>query len=572
MARYAQLDIAGPSPIRRAIVRIFVCAFLFLDLTQAEAQLSSQLEHIRELFGQQRWQEIVSRARPEDSPDIAFYYGTALARLERWKEAESAFQIGQRIAPQDPRFPIELAGVAFKQDDYAAAEKWIHRGLRLSPYDGYANNFLATVFLLEENLEAALKYWNRTGKPQINQVSANPIPRLNPALLDRAFVFSPASTLRLPDLLTSAARLRELNSFPASRFELLADGQGDFDLVLHNIERNGCGGRWACLISVLGQTPAQTANFDYYNLRSRAINFRSLFRWDAEKRWVKAEMETPLFGEPQWHLNLDADFRNENWAVRDGFSGPSPLLGALNLKREAVKAGFTDVISGRWQWSTSTELSSRAYHDVLTGVALDSELSRSGTQLRQSFGITAALLRVPEMKLTVEATANAAVARLWSESGETYSQFEGSVRSHWFPQRAREQYEIEHAICAGKTFGSPPFDELFTLGVLGDTSLLMRAHIATRDGKKGSAPLGRNYFLSNLEATRNFAPFPLVKIKVGPFVDTGTLMDRQASRESQQWLWDVGVEARVQVLGFGVALSYGRDLRSDRNALVARPD
>ena len=52
----------------------------------------------------------------------------------------------------------------------ARPEHDLHRALQLDPKDEYANEFLATVYFLEGNLEAALKYWNRVGKPQIAEV------------------------------------------------------------------------------------------------------------------------------------------------------------------------------------------------------------------------------------------------------------------------------------------------------------------------------------------------------------------------------------------------------------------
>src|SRR5581483_11474316 len=42
-----------------------------------------------------------------------------------------------------------------------------------------------------------------------------------------------------------------------------------------------------------------------------------------------------------------------------------------------------------------------------------------------------------------------------------------------------------------------PFDDLFILGLERDNDLWMRAHIGTSHGRKGSAPLGRNYALFN---------------------------------------------------------------------------
>jgi tetratricopeptide (TPR) repeat protein len=573
MASHQQLDASGRPSLRRSLIYL-ASTLLFCSVLASSAQLQSDspdIGGIEHLFQQQRWQEIVNTvAHAGESADINFYYGTALARLERWPEATAAFRAGLRLAPRDPRFPVELAGVAFKQKKYGEAEGWLRRALRLSPQDTYANDFLGTVFFLEGNLEAALKYWNRVGKPHIDSVSPDPLPRLNPVLLDRSFVFSPASTLQLNDLVASEARLNQLGVFPTFHFELQARDDGNFDLVFHNLERNGCGSnKWECLLLIFGGTPAQTLSFDYFNVHGDAINLKSLFRWDPEKRRLMAGIETPLFRTSKWHLSAGVDLRNENWALRNSFSGPAPLLGALNLKREAVQLQFADVMSGRWHWSTATEFSDRSYHNVLAGNLLTPQLLTGGAQLKQSFGIAAELLRLPERRLTIGSKATADVARLWSGGGRDFAQLRGSLRLHWFPEHAGDKYEIQHTASAGRTFGDPSFDELFMLGVLGDSELPMRAHIATRDGKKGSAPLGQNYFLSNWEGTRNVSPISFLKIKVGPFVDTGIISDSGSALGSPKWLWDVGAQAKLQILGFGVTVAYGRDLRSGRNAVTA---
>ncbi len=108
-----------------------------------------------------------------------------------------AFAAGARLQPGDKRFPLELAGVAFKQKQYTQAARYLRRALHLDPNDSYGNDFLGTVYFLQGNIEAALKYWNHVDKPQIAEVRTQPTPQVNAALLDRAFVFAPASTLRL---------------------------------------------------------------------------------------------------------------------------------------------------------------------------------------------------------------------------------------------------------------------------------------------------------------------------------------------------------------------------------------
>ncbi len=47
----------------------------------------------------------------------------------------------RELAPNDKRFPIELAGVAFKQKKYGEAKRDLHRALRLDPKTNMPMNF-----------------------------------------------------------------------------------------------------------------------------------------------------------------------------------------------------------------------------------------------------------------------------------------------------------------------------------------------------------------------------------------------------------------------------------------------
>jgi tetratricopeptide (TPR) repeat protein len=79
-----------------------------------------------------------------------------------------------RACPQQKRFPIELAGVEFQQKKYPEAAGWIEKALRLDPHDEYADDFAGTVFLMIGNMDAALMYWNRIQKPQIDALKIDP--------------------------------------------------------------------------------------------------------------------------------------------------------------------------------------------------------------------------------------------------------------------------------------------------------------------------------------------------------------------------------------------------------------
>ena len=139
--------------------------------------------HIKTLYSQHRWEEIVRAVSAVTSrdADLDFYFGSALAQLGRFDDAHRVFLAGYQIAPDDKRFPIELAGVAFKQKRNKTAAAWLRSALRIDPRDEYANDFLGTVYFLAGNLEAALEYWNKIDKPWVESVQPDHPLRIRPA-------------------------------------------------------------------------------------------------------------------------------------------------------------------------------------------------------------------------------------------------------------------------------------------------------------------------------------------------------------------------------------------------------
>lgn len=93
----------------------------------------------------------------------------------------------------------------------------------------------------------------------------------------------------------------------------------------------------------------------------------------------------------------------------------------------------------------------------------------------------------------------------------------------------------------------------------------MRAHIGTRNGRKGSAPLGQQYFLSNWEMDKKLYENGILSLKLSPFLDLGR-MDSSLGTGSDKWLWDTGVQAKLHIFGVGSSFIYGKDLRTGRNA------
>jgi tetratricopeptide (TPR) repeat protein len=502
--------------------------------------------------------------------DQLFANGMAQARLGHWAEAEHDLEAGRRLAPRDPRFLVELAGVAYKQKKNAVAERRLRAALRLAPDDEYANNFLATLYFLDGNLEAALKYWNRIGKPLINEIHNDPVPRVSPALLDHAFAFAPASTLLLPQYRATEARLRGLGIFPTFQLDLAARSDARFDADFRARELNGFGGGWASLVLPLRGIGFQEVNPAYWNFRREAINFDSMFRWDAQKRRIFAEFSGPWEQGTKYRWQLSTDLRNENWALRSSFTGPAPLLAAFNMRTERGSFDFASYASGRIGWRAGAELSHRDFRNVDAGTVLTPQMLATGYQLKQRAQLDAALWRIPERRFTLTAGAESEAARLWSAPSQSFENLSGSLGWHWFPRPRGDDYATTQRLRAGRIFGQAPFDELYILGLERDNDLPMRAHIGTRDGRKGSAPLGREFFLQNWELDKNLYSNGLFKLQLGPLFDIGRIADPGtqlgSQQDSQKWLFDTGAQLKLRVLGEGLVFSYGKDLRSGNNA------
>ena len=525
---------------------------------------------IQQLFQQQNWPEIVRLAQPmpSRSPDVNFDYGLALAHLDRLKEAHDTLLAGARQCPSQKRFPIELAGVAFEQKQYSAAAHWLRRGLRLDPRDAYANNFLGAVYFLSGNLDAALKYWNRVQKPSIAALDLDPHLHVRRLLLDRAFAFSPAAVLSQPQLVTTGARLDALGIFPTYNIHLDARPDGAFDAVFRAQEQNGFGSSTVqALLSTFGGAAWETLYPGYSNISRSAMNFDSLLRWDAQKRRAWASLAAPLNGLPQWRWQISADLRNEDWAIRRSFTGTADVLGSLNLEREAIDGTLASLASGRLQWSAGAEFSHRIFRDVVPGSAFTSSLLTPGFELKQLSTLDARLLQFPEHRFTFTAGASSGFARTLTTPSYLSEKLQASALAHWFPQMQGDNYELTQQLRAAEIYGSAPFDDLFLFGMdRDDTNLWMRGHIATRDGRKGSAPIGDAYLLSNTDFYRRIYGNGLFAIHAAPLLDIGKMTAPTSGLSAGQWLFDTGVEIRLTVFHTSVVLSYGRDLRSGANA------
>jgi hypothetical protein len=437
----------------------------------------------------------------------------------------------------------------------------------LHPQDSYAQEFLATVYFLEGNLPAALKYWNPEDQPRIRSIAFVPPLQLKESLRDRSLAFNAPQILTGDAYLTTQSRLDNLGIFSSQRIELASGGSGNYDVTVHLAERNGWGDSpWEGIVSFLSGLPYATIYPEFHNLEHEAVNLTSLARWDSEKRRVSLALSMPIHGDPGRRLRLYADARNENWNLAQTFFGTGISLSDLNLRRVSVGAEIHVVVDGRWSWSGGAEIANRNFRN-LSGHITPAErpFFTDAISLAGWLEAQRTLVGVPERRFTMDSWAAARVGREFADGLGRFGALRGLLRAHWFPRAQGDDYEMQAQVRAGGLAGKTTLDELFQLGVERDNDLWLRGHAGTAGGRKGAAPLGRRYFLANWEMDKKIYRNGFFTVKLGPFLDSGAVADSSELFGSRRWLWDAGVQCKVRVLSsLTVLLSYGRDLRGGR--------
>jgi tetratricopeptide (TPR) repeat protein len=568
---------SGTGRARRVIVLLaVVLAFgpaLGLSSTTVAQEIPSdraRLSAAQKAFDSGQFEEAARLARgpASQSADLDFLAGLALAKLERWDDARAAFESGHAKAPRDARFLVELAGVAYKQRDFRAAKRELRAALKLLPDDPYTHDFLGTLYFLEGNLEAALKYWNAIDKPRLRNVAVRPPPQVDAALLQRAIGFNAPQILTSDALLGAEARLDTLDLYPHPRVALTPASAGNYDATLHLAERDGWGDSWwEGLLSLMSGLPYETVYPEYYDLGHRAVNVTSLLRWDSQKRRAYVSLSTPLLDDPRLRLQVYFDGRNENWNLANTFFGAGAPLGDLKVRRVAGGAELREVVNGRWSWSTGLEIASREFRNLAGHPSgPETPFFSDGDSLAYGARAERSLIRFPDRRFTLDSSAEARIGREFVNNVGSFGTVRGGLKADWLPQAKGDDYEMQTQIRGGETFGQVPFDELFQLGVERDNDLWLRGTPGTSGGRKGAAPLGRRYFLTNWEMDKNVYANGFFTVKLGPLFDTGAIADSSGLFGSQRWLVDAGAQCKIRILGaMTVVLFYGRDLRGERN-------
>jgi len=416
------------------------------------------------------------------------------------------------------------ASKAFRNEQYSQAKHLALLVLRENPKDRTTNELLGTIFYLQNNLEASLKYWNRAEGPKIQEVRVDPPIPLDPIRLDHVFEFSPASVFTLDQYRRTVRNLNSTEAFSAYTFELTPANPGSFDLTLRSTDRSG-----VHYLSALAGLPFRSVRGDIRNIRGETINLDALVRWDSRKERAWMALSTPVGMGASRRLALQADGRREEWDL----SGTRFVL-----RKMESSIALQSRAGSRGNWSSG----------VVFGI----------NQHRGTVGYVGAMdydvVRVPEHRIVLSSGSKVRVQRLASER---FAKLDTGVQLRWSPRASGDDLETSLQVQGGWASTQTPIDELFALGIDRDNpGHLLRAHPATRSRRKGAAVYANQYGLLNAEIQKIIHEFPLVRVSVVPFVDTA---------RTGGWFVDTGLDLRLRLLSRATfSFSIGRDLMAGK--------
>lgn len=567
-----ELGLAGRAAASSVTPRLLLTfgVLLFSLALWGQSSAGSALEaRVRALYDEGHWAEAAALASsaPAPSASILLYEGLALARLNQLSQASGLFQQAGRMFPRDKRFPLESAGIAYREKNFKGAKRLLHRALRLDPEDSYGNDFLATLYLLDGNLPAALQFWNRIHKPFLADVQFQPEPPLNPILRERVFDFSPGQVLTLEQLRIMRANLARVRVLTDVKVDL-APADERFDLAIRSAGVSQAFRGWpGRVLPMLRSLPYQGIDIDFLNIQRRGINFASLERWDSNKRRLALDISGPLRMNPkiEYHYLLDA--RDERWNLQGTYhAGSTPLTDVILRRIEA--GGYAEIgLSSRLQWTTGAKAAYRRFRN-----GDQSWFFLNGWTAELTNRLDYLLLDSPDRRLSVTSWIVLNTGRVLTSSPSRLITMQGGLHATWHPQSAGDRYTVTLSTQSGASYGNLPLDELFTLGMERDNPIefWFRGLTADRNGKKGAAPMGTEYGLVQAEVDRKVFEFPFIRLDAGPFFDSGKVSTPSALFGSANWLYATGLEAKLRSIG-GVEFRFvcGFDLNRGRGVFYS---
>jgi tetratricopeptide (TPR) repeat protein len=499
------------------------------------------------------------------SAEVYLTLGTVYDRMKDFRREEDILKEGSLRYPQDARFHNQLADLALENNDREGAKIELHRALDRDPNNSYASDLLATIDMSEGEVQSALRSWNRSGRPLINDILHNYYLTFGSWVVRDAVAFHPSGVLRYSQWKTTESRLLETDNFTNVGLEIEPTTVPDqYNAVLRTTTKTNALPNF--LFDAVKGAPFEMTFFNLWNFANTGMNFNADYRWGTGRRRQDGQLNIPVPLAGLLQLQVGDWWRFERWDVANQIQPALRPFARFDYKATALRAHVNLIPQYRVQLGAGFEYRNRTARGNLPQLFTNN--------LKTGIFSGDAKIRLVDRNYQSMLQIGGFAARR-SIIGDThFSGVTAELDNRVTLSKDTRTY-LDWMVKAGTSRGLVPIEDYFALGLDIYPQNPLRAHTLFDHGHYGNGPLGTEFVLTNMDLERRLAtlPFfntvniPYVTVKWQVFFDTGKTWDRNHVLLPSQYLFDVGGGVRFETPTRAFNLIYGRALVGGGNVL-----
>src|SRR5437016_780114 len=415
--------------------------------------------------------------------DAYLYLGIAYARVKEYQKAEDTLKEGSGRYPQDFRFHNELADLYLTNNDRDAAKSELRRSLVVDPKNSYASDLLATIDMSEGEVQSALRSWNKSGRPGINDILHNYYLTFGSWVVRDAVAFHPAGILKYSQWKTTESRLFETDNFANAGLEIEPTVVPDqYDAIVRTTARANSLG--AFLFGIFKGAPIETSYVDLWNIGNNGMNFNGNYRWETNRRRAEGRLKIPVPLAGLLHLEVGNTWRAERWDVSQPIRPDLKSNARFDYRSNAMRVHIKNIPHYRVELGAGFEYRNRYARGALPQIYTDGrKVGRFDAELNLRL-----FDRLYQNRLHL-----AAFGARRSIVGD--ANFTGGVAELdnrvTFPRDSRTN--LDWTIKGGTSRGALPVEDYFLLGLDTNPVNLLRGHTTEEHGRYGHGPMGSDF-------------------------------------------------------------------------------
>jgi len=452
-----------------------------------------------------------------------------LAQTGEVGRAETGLLAAVRICPDDPASWRALSGTQFLQSRWAEASASAEQASLLDPGDAEGWDLLATSRFLNNEADAALDAWNRTGRPAVDLVRVEGVERTRVPVVVALIDLPPRTVLTAERYGRAARRLSEIPSatLTSLRYRPIEGGLAEMEASV--VERPTVPhGPMAVAAAASRAWLQREARLDVAAPAGSGELWTVAWRWWEARPRLGVALAVPAVSWLPGVTTIEAFWERSSYEAPG--AGRTGTVAIRHDERRRAALSFADWASSRIRWKTGVAFDrwAKNSHASVDG-ALDVRLARD----RLSLGVDAAA---------------------WAPIGSGGRFATGAVSSAW--RSTRETSRPSWLILVGLAAASAdaPFDLWPGAGTGHARTPLLRAHPLLDAGVVRGPVFGRRVAHGTVEYQRPLAAAQGGAMRIAAFADTARAWRRLGDDDRPVWHTDVGVGIRAVLPGNGGTL------------------